>query len=110
VVINLGNNDFSTKPEAKPETYKARYHELIARVRGYYPGAAVFCMAQKPFALLAKKVAQEENAAGNEAVYFVGYQEDGGVYGYGCDLHPSVAAHAQFARTLTTALRKRLNW
>ena len=110
VVINLGTNDFSTEPKTTPETYKARYHQFIKRVLGYYPGAAVFCMAQKPFANLAKTVAEEENAAGNKAVYFVGYTHDGEVYGYGCDLHPTVASQAQFAQALAAALREKLGW
>ena len=110
VVINLGTNDFSTEPRTKPETYKARYHQFIKRVLGYYPGAAVFCMAQKPFDGLAKAVAEEENAAGNKAVYFVGYKHDGEVYGYGCDLHPTAASQAQFAQTLAAALREKLGW
>jgi len=110
VVINLGTNDFSTEPRTKPETYTARYHEFIKRVLGYYPGAAVFCMAQPPFTDLAKKVVEEENAAGNKPVYFVGYKHNGDVYGYGCSLHPTVASHAQFAQTLAAALREKLGW
>ncbi len=110
VVINLGTNDFSTEPRTKPATYKERYHQLIKRVRGYYPDVAVFCMAQEPFAAYAEQVAAEENAAGNKAVYFVKYVHDGAVYGYGCDLHPTVASQAQFAQALAAAIRGKLGW
>ena len=110
VVINLGTNDFSTEPATKPDTYKTRYHQLIKRLLGYYPGAPVFCMAQEPFIDLVKQVVQEEKAAGNKAVYLVGYKHDGGVYGYGCDMHPTTASQAQFAVVLAAELRDKLGW
>jgi len=109
VVINLGTNDYSTQPQAEHDTYVQRYRELIARIRGHYPGVPVFCMGQPLFASNVKDVVDQENASGDKNVYLVNYTNNA-ANGYGCSGHPSLKTHQEIADALVKAMRAALGW
>jgi hypothetical protein len=45
VVINLGTNDFSTKPFPDKNVFEEAYNSLINRVRLLYSHVTIFCVS-----------------------------------------------------------------
>lgn len=110
VVINLGNNDYSTKPNPEHELYVGRYLEFIARIRSYYGNVPVFCMGRDFYMAHVADAVKRANDGGDKNVFLVKYVHDGEKDGYGCALHPSVKSQQKIADALVTGMRAALNW
>lgn len=110
VVINLGNNDYSTKPQPDHELYVGRYLEFIARLRSYYGNVPVFCMGRELYMPHIADMVKRANEAGDKNVFLVTYSHDGEKDGYGCALHPSVKSQQKIADALLNGMRAALNW
>ncbi len=118
VVVTLSTNDFNGgTPDRKGWT--AGYEAFLARVRGNYPRASIYCatspmMAGNPAAVAKSYLTQivsDENAAGDKKVRLLVFEtQDGGKNGFGADWHPSVKTDALIAEKLAATLRADLGW
>lgn len=117
VVINLGTNDFAKGDPGAP--FVDAYVAFLAKVRGRYPGAFVFCTTSP--LLGGTEAAQHKGyvqaaidarkAKGDTRVALVDFPtQDGAVDGLGCDYHPSLKTHAKMAAILTAAIKAQLGW
>jgi len=112
VVINLGTNDYSTKPHPDKEVFIEGYLNLIARVRTNYPDAEIFClcgtMATPPQCKIIREVVETGNNSGDAKIHFVATPSFSQVE-CGCDWHPNTEAHKVIADKLVAEIRKFLN-
>lgn len=116
VVINLGTNDFSTRPHPEGEVFLRGYTDLIGLVRNRYPTAHIFAiggpvMMDPAEATIQSAVVQMEAVLGDGRVHYVPLSDtlimpDD----YGCDWHPNAAGHQKMADQLIPALRAQLGW
>jgi len=112
VVIHLGNNDFSTEPQADPKDYVDHYVALLKTIRGHYPKAALFCFCPQGwpnFSAHVAEVAKTMNDAGDSRVYSVTYPNSLPDE-LGCDGHPNAAAQRKIADALVPVLQEKLGW
>lgn len=117
VVIGLGLNDYSgfggwngPVSETNRNLYKTRYHQFIATLRDVYPGVKILAAAPHVDWLqqVIAEIVTEENAAGNNDVYYTYYHYYEGGYVY--EGHPSVATHRKIADELIAAIEKFDAW
>lgn len=123
VVVNLGTVDYVSGP-VDDAVFRQRYEQLLADVRGRYPGAVVFAMVGPMLndlyptgaralsrATSAIRAAVEARAnAGDLQVELLRVDPDSGANGYGCDGHPSAGTHAAVADAVAAQLRQRMGW
>ncbi|HET6557385.1 MAG TPA: SGNH/GDSL hydrolase family protein [Prolixibacteraceae bacterium] len=117
VVINLGTNDFSTKPYPDKEVFKAGYEKLINDVVRQYGELPVFCvvgpMMDEPCYSYVKEMVEELRAGVNtKKVYFVGiptYLMDG-QKDLGSDSHPNYRGQKKMAAHVLPVIASVLNW
>ncbi len=123
VVVNLGANDFA--PENKDKTpFGAAYLALLSRVRQVYPNAVIFCALSpglnddwppnehartRAREAIQAAIARFSSSQSGRAVFFE-HAVETEAEGWGCDWHPSRAAHARFANELAAAFAKNLSW
>ncbi len=117
VVIGLGLNDYSgfggwngPVSDFNRTLYKTRYHQFIATLRDVYPGVKILAVAPHVAWLqgVISEIVTEENAGGNNDVYYTYYHEYPGGYVY--EGHPSVATHRKIADELIAAIEKIDAW
>jgi lysophospholipase L1-like esterase len=121
IVINLGTNDFSaTYGAPNPASFSGAYLTLLGNLRATYPNAKVF-LAIGPmlsngypqnttYLSDAARALESIRAAAqnpNIAIITLATLSD---TERGCDSHPTAAAHARMASSLTAALKKALDW
>ncbi len=112
VVIHLGQNDFSSKPEADSQEYIEGYVKLIKEIREKCPSAFVYCFATTGwpgYSSYVEQVVTKRHEAGDEHVYFVGYPNVPADE-LGCDYHPQVKAQKILAEILVPVMRDTLGW
>jgi hypothetical protein len=109
--VLLGTNDFSTEPHPSDEDYLGAYRDLLVALREGRPGLPILCLYRQDVPLmskLVKKLVKEEQGQGNK-VEALGLpllkQED-----CGCDWHPKVLVHEQWARLAEPKIRNMLGW
>jgi lysophospholipase L1-like esterase len=121
VIVNLGTNDYSTPGVDRPRFVRA-YTEFLARLRGYYPRAALVAALGPmlsdfyPPGEQAWSHAQEDvnaavaarRAAGDGNLHSVVFEPQTGPWGE--DWHPTAATHRKMADQLQAALQKILGW
>lgn len=123
VLIELGTNDFA--PENKDKSpFAGAYRGLLARVRAVYPSAVIFC-ALSPLLSDAWPPNEQARSHARDAiraaiaqlpnekpgrVLYVEHALETEVEGWGCDWHPSRAAHVRVANELVDAFAKNLGW
>jgi hypothetical protein len=116
VVINLGTNDFSTKPFPDKDVFQNAYKNLIGKVRSFYPGVMIFClcgpMIDEPCLSYIKEVVRDEQKDKRDRdVFFIGIhysvmtKED-----WGCDSHPNVKGMLKMVREIAPEIKARMNW
>lgn len=117
VVINLGTNDFSTKPYPDSIVFQSAYTRLIERVRSLYPGVTIFClsgpMIGEPCTGYVKEVvkAQKKKMGRYQDVFFVEINRSVMTDAdWGCDQHPNVLGMEKMAEIIIPAVRLRMNW
>ena len=118
VVVALGTNDFSVGRCPPARAFVEAYAGLLARVRGVYPRAAVFC-GLGPMLLGAeldearRRIEEAIALASSEASArprLVEFPPQSAEEGYGCDGHPSARTHRRMAAQLTAAIRADVGW
>ncbi len=117
VVINLGTNDFSTKPFPDKAVFKAGYEKLINEVLKQYGDLPIFCivgpMTDEPCYSYVKEMV-EDFRSGNQKrkVYFVGIptylmipDKD-----LGSDTHPNFSGARKMAAHVLPLIASVLQW
>jgi lysophospholipase L1-like esterase len=116
VVINLGTNDYSTDVDPTRDEFVTSYLDLIAQVRTRHPSAMIFCTVAP---LLSGSDLATAQSAIDDVVAMRHSMGDTAVkridltvpdLTFGCDWHPSIAAHMTMATQLTSELRSELGW
>ena len=116
VVINLGTNDFSTKPFPDKNVFQNAYKKLIERVRSLYPNVMIFClcgpMIDEPCLSYIKEVVRDEQKNKRDRdVFFIGIpnsiltKDD-----WGCDGHPNVKGMLKMVKEVAPEIKARMNW
>lgn len=112
VVINLGLNDYSSEPHPDDREFIQGYTAFLERVRGCYPEAEIFCIADEGWPGYKDKVLEAIRTVvdkGDKRIHFIGYP------GFetkdlGCDWHPNTKADRVLAGLLEPVMRKTLDW
>jgi hypothetical protein len=106
VIVDIGGNDYSSRPHAPREVFAARFRALLAMVRDRY-GCPVIVLAQRrePLTTYLQRLVERERAKGRTAVHFMRHPrlQHGEL---GCDWHPNVAGHQRIADSLAVVLRR----
>lgn len=116
VVINLGTNDFSTKPYPDKDVFKAGYTKLINEVSKQYGNIPVFCvvgpMIDEPCYSSVKEMVEDFRAANTKNVYFVGIptylmdpEKD-----LGSDTHPNYIGQKKMAGHVLPVIASVTGW
>jgi lysophospholipase L1-like esterase len=129
VVIALGGNDWERPDPAvfdPPDVaaLEAKYLELVASVRGYYPLAKVFVVhpasltadhpegydAYAKMKQVLDDVVAARAAAGDTQVFYFELPRAQAADRTGCDYHYNAAFHRTLADSLIVAIRARTGW
>ncbi len=111
VVINLGSNDFSTKPHPLKEEFLGAYAIIIDRLRDKYGDIPILCVAPNrgpAFEYLQEFV----RARADKKLFFTAYLQ--GVYNSDSDLgsvgHPNYSGQQKLAMTLIPYISTATGW
>lgn len=117
VVINLGTNDFSTKPFPDEADFIVAGKKLIQKIRNTFPGVKVFCitgpMINEPCYTYTKKIVETVRIEMNTIdVVFVGVPKDllNSESDLGSDWHPSYRGQAKTANHILPVMSTVLDW
>jgi hypothetical protein len=116
VVINLGTNDFSTKPFPDKDVFQGAYVKLINRIRVQYPGVTIFCicgpMIGEPCMSYVKElVANEQKNNRDKDVFFIPI--DRSIMSdtdWGCDTHPNISGAVKMMNVIAPVIKTFMNW
>ncbi len=118
IVICLGLNDYSgwngysqSISDENSALFRQKYHDFISTLIDVYPGVKILCVAANGIGWIKDNVSQvvtEENAKGNENVYYTFFPYyDGGYVNQG---HPNVDTHKKIADVIITAINQMDPW
>lgn len=117
VVINLGTNDFSTKPFPDKTIFEAAYTRLIDRVRSLYPSVTVFCisgpMIGEPCTGYIRAVvkAEQQREGRDKDVFFIGIpRKIMNDTDWGCDMHPNIFGSQKMTGVIVPMIKLRMHW
>ncbi len=116
VVLNLGTNDYSTKPFPDSKVFQDAYTQLLHRVRSLYPGVTMFCicgpMIGEPCVKYIKEVVMQEQKMGRDKdVFFIEVKRSAlADTDWGCDNHPNILGMNKIADILISTIKLRMNW
>jgi lysophospholipase L1-like esterase len=116
VVVNLGTNDFSTKPFPDKANFQQAYRRLLNHIREVYTGVTIFCicgpMIEEPCMSYIKEIVQQEKSKSRDRdVFFVGIKRDSLTDAdWGCDYHPNVYGMVKISNILVSEIKMRMNW
>jgi len=117
VVINLGTNDFSTKPFPDKEVFKVGYEKLINEACKQYGDVPVFCivgpMTDEPCYLYVKELVEDFRSVNHKMnIYFIGiptylmdFEKD-----LGSDTHPNYSGARKMAAHALPVISSILKW
>ncbi len=116
VVINLGTNDFSTKPHPDKTVFQDAYQDLIDRVQSNYTDVTIFCicgpMIGEPCATYIKEVVNQTRQNNtNDKVYYI--EIDTSVLTMsdrGSDWHPNIKGQQKIANAITPVIKEMMEW
>ena len=116
VVINLGTNDFSTKPYPDKEVFQNAYIQLINRIRALYPGVTIFCicgpMIGEPcMGYIKEMVVNEQKKTRDKDVFFIpiprSIMTDAD---WGCAMHPNISGAVKMMNEIVAVIKTYMNW
>jgi lysophospholipase L1-like esterase len=116
VIINLGTNDFSTKPYPDKDVFQSAYLKLINRIRALYPGVTMFCicgpMIGEPCTSYIKEVlVNEQKKTRDKDVFFIpiprSIMTDSD---WGCDMHPNISGAVKMMNVIVPVIKTFMNW
>lgn len=117
VVVNLGTNDYSSRPYPDTEAFVTAYVNLLEQIRQRYPETYIFAMAgplmfgPAPEAIRTA-VERQRDTGHDERVHYVLIENtleeaDGD---FGCDWHPSEQGHREISEQLVPEMAAVLGW
>ncbi len=117
VVINLGTNDFSTKPFPDEPDFVNAGIKLIGKIRSSFPGVKIFCISgpminglcYSDTKKMVESVCDEMNT---KDVFFIGVPVDllNSDNDLGSDWHPSYRGQTKTANKILPVMANVLNW
>jgi lysophospholipase L1-like esterase len=116
VVINLGTNDFSTKPFPDKDVFQKGYLDLVNRVRALYPGVTIFCiggpMTEEPCVSYVREVVTNDQKMKREKnLFFIEIKKSYLAQSdWGCDEHPNILGMQKMADIIIPTIKLRMNW
>ena len=117
VVINLGTNDFSTKPFPDKRVFQSAYNKLINRVRTLYPMVTIFCicgpMIEEPCLSEIKEVVEQQQMVEgrDKDVFFIEIKRSiMNDSDWGCDWHPNIKGSVKSANIIVPYIKLVMNW
>lgn len=117
VVINLGTNDFSTKPHPHKTTFIRAYSALISQVRRNYNNPVILCICGpfigNPCCRWEQEIIEYYRAMQNAGdIYFVQIPKAliKNPDDLGCDAHPNIRGHKKMAAHLIPIVENIMNW
>ena len=116
VVINLGTNDFSTKPFPDKDIFQKGYLDLINRVRALYPRVNIFCiggpMTEEPCVSYVREVVTNDQKMKREKdLFFIEIKKSFlAQTDWGCDEHPNILGMQKMADVIIPMIKLRMNW
>lgn len=112
VVINLGSNDFSTKPHPTKEQFAASYARIIAQLREGYGDVSVLCIAPRINEPAFTYIRDFCNACEDKNVHFAAILP--GIYNADSDLgssgHPNYIGQRKMAMALIPYVSTITGW
>ncbi|WP_224242181.1 SGNH/GDSL hydrolase family protein [Hyalangium gracile] len=115
VIINLGTNDFSTRPHPPWEVFAKCYEVFIADVRRSWPEVPIFSVAgprmMDPATDWLRTIVERQRARDGGRTHLALIEDTLEMPGdFGCDSHPSVTGHRKMAEQLEPVLSSVLSW
>ena len=117
VVINLGTNDFSTKPFPDKRVFQSAYNKLINRVCTLYPMVTIFCicgpMIEEPCLSEIKEVVEQQQMVEgrDKDVFFIEIKRSiMNDSDWGCDWHPNIKGSVKSANIIVPYIKLVMNW
>jgi hypothetical protein len=117
VVINLGTNDFSTRPFPDKRVFQSAYNKLINRVRSLYPMVTIFCicgpMIGEPCLSEIKEVVEQQQMVEgrDKDVFFIKINRNiMNDSDWGCDWHPNIEGSVKSANIIVPYIKLVMNW
>lgn len=117
VVINLGTNDYSTRPHPETELFKRVYENFIVRIKELYNDVYVVCvtgpMVDEPCSTYVDEMVEDFKYVYNtDRITHVNLPIPllNGRKDLGSDWHPSFLGHQKIARSLIPVISSIMNW
>ncbi len=106
VVVNLGVNDFSTRPHPPSVLFKNYYWAFLQHIYQIYPEVDIICLTsdKEPLRSLICSIVNQEKEQGNERIHFFDYDMIP-AHERGCDWHPNTVAHKKIAKKLADMMK-----
>lgn len=112
VVVNLGSNDFSTRPHPSAEQFIAGYERLVSHLRRVYGAVPIVCVAPRVEAEVLSYIQQFVRRSGDRQLHVAAllpdYCNDGSDLG-SCG-HPNRAGQRKMAMLIAPYLSTATGW
>ncbi len=116
VVINLGTNDYSTKPYPDKTVFEDGYIKLIDKVQSQYSDVSIFCICgpminQLYCSYVTEVVNQYQHSYTNNKVYFV--EVNSGILtssDWGSNWHPNASGQQKTADIILPIIKAKMGW
>lgn len=112
VVINLGSNDFSTKPHPSENQFLSAYEVIISNLRKHYGSIPVLCVAPPKRGMAYEYIKKYCDESDDPNLYFTAYLA--GSYNNSTDLgsagHPNYSGQRKIAMNLIPYISTIMGW
>lgn len=106
VVINLGTNDFSTKPVPPTATYITAYVAFISKLKENYNNTSVFVACGPMLATYCPYITEVASQTGATVIDLSTIVQTS----RGCAHHPNVATHQKMALIQSQIISQKMGW
>lgn len=116
VVINLGTNDFSTKPFPDKLVFQDTYINLIEHIQFQYPAVTIFCVSGPMIAdpcgtYINEVVTQFQQIGTNKNVHYIKVNNQiMNLSDWGSDWHPNISGHQKMADVALPVIKEKMHW
>lgn len=112
VVVNLGSNDFSTRPHPSAEKFKAGYARLVGHLRRVYGAVPVVCVAPRVEAEVLDHIRAFVRESGDDRLYVAAFMQNycNGDSDLGSCGHPNRAGQRKMAMLIAPYLSTATGW
>lgn len=112
VVVNLGSNDFSTRPHPSAEQFKAGYARLVGHLRRVYGAIPIVCVAPRVDAEVLSHIREFVGESGDKGLYVAAFMQNycNGDTDLGSCGHPNRAGQRKMAMLIAPYLSTATGW